>query len=589
MVKLSGGEILVECLLKEGVEYVFGIPGDRCIPFYDAIYRIGSKRGLRFVMTRHEQAAAHMADAYYRVTGKVAVCTGTVGPGAADLVPGVYAAFADSIPMVIITAQNQSFRIYPEHGSMQSLDQHGLFKPITKWTAVINHISRIPELVQRAFRVALTGRPGPVHLDVPSDVVFGEMDIEPEKTIHPPHMYRPTHPIHTDKALVREAAIMLAHAKLPLIHAGAGVLRSGASEEVKALAELLKAPVVTSLSGRGVVPEDSEYCLIPGSPGALAAQSMADVVLHVGGKLGDTDMWGRSPPWGEVGVQRWIQIDIDPEMIGLNRPVDLALVGDAKAVLQQLIEELRAMRIEPVRDLAEFRRLTEEWEKGFLEIALKSSHPIHPLRVVYEARRFFPRDAISVVDGGNTAVWAHYLNRIYEPNTFLWAADSGHLGSGLPYAIAAKIAKPEKPVYLLTGDGAFMLNVQELETAARLKAEIVAIVFNDTQWGMIKGAQKLYFGSRYIGVDFSDVRHDLIAEAMGCVGIRVERAEELRGALEEAATAGKPAVVDVRVDSEANLTPPDLETLAAIWLEGCEPPEREYKEEEVEARAQASR
>jgi acetolactate synthase-1/2/3 large subunit len=579
MVRLSGGEILVECLVREGVRYVFGIPGDRSLPFLDAIHRIGRRKGLEFITTRHEQAAAHMADAYYRVTGKPAVCYGTVGPGAADLIPGVYAAYADSIPVIVITSQNQLTRIYPDHGSMQSLDQHSLFKPVTKWSAVVNHVSRIPELVQRAFRTALTGRPGPVHLDIPSDVIAHEIDVDPSRSFPEPRSYRPVVRPRADPRSVREAVKMLAGARLPLIHAGSGALRSDASEELMRLAETLKAPVITSLSARGAVPEDWELCLIPGSPGAFVAMGMADVVLHIGGKLGDMDLWGRSPPWGEVGVQKWIQVDIDPEMIGLNRPVDLALVGDAKAVLEQMLEELRGVEVKEERDVGELRRLCEEWERGFLEKALSSSNPIHPLRVVYEARSFFPRDAISVVDGGNTAVWAHYLNRIYYPRTFLWAADSGHLGAGLPYAIAAKLASPDRSVYLLTGDGAFMLNVQELETASRLGTEFVAIVFNDSQWGMIKGAQKLFYRSRYVGVDFGDVRHDLLAEAMGCYGIRVERVEELRGALREAASCGRPAVVDVKVDREANLTPPDLETLAAIWLEGCEVPVREELEE----------
>jgi acetolactate synthase-1/2/3 large subunit len=450
---------------------------------------------------------------------------------------------------------------------------------VTKWSAVVNHVSRIPELVQRAFRTALTGRPGPVHLDIPSDVIAHEIEVDPSRSFPEPRSYRPVVRPRADPRSVREAVKMLAGARLPLIHAGSGVLRSDASEELMRLAETLKAPVITSLSARGAVPEDWELCLIPGSPGAFVAMGMADVVLHIGGKLGDMDLWGRSPPWGEVGVQKWIQVDIDPEMIGLNRPVDLALVGDAKAVLEQMLEELRGVEVKEERDVGELRRLCEEWERGFLEKALSSSNPIHPLRVVYEARSFFPRDAISVVDGGNTAVWAHYLNRIYYPRTFLWAADSGHLGAGLPYAIAAKLASPDRSVYLLTGDGAFMLNVQELETASRLGTEFVAIVFNDSQWGMIKGAQKLFYRSRYVGVDFGDVRHDLLAEAMGCYGIRVERVEELRGALREAASCGRPAVVDVKVDREANLTPPDLETLAAIWLEGCEVPVREELEE----------
>uniref|UniRef100_A0A7C5QKP1 Thiamine pyrophosphate-binding protein n=1 Tax=Caldiarchaeum subterraneum TaxID=311458 RepID=A0A7C5QKP1_CALS0 len=586
MVKMSGGEILVECLLRERVEYVFGVPGDRFVPFLDAIYRTGVRRGLRFIMTRHEQAAAHMADAYYRVAGRPAVCVGTAGPGAADLVPGVYPAYADNIPMVIITAQNQSWRSYPDHGSMQALDQHTLFKAVTKWSAVVNNINRIPELVQRAFRTALSGRMGPVHLDIPSDIFYGETEVSDTTTFfQKPAMYRCTSPPQANPDLVRLAAEMLANASLPLIHVGSGVLRSGASDEVRMLAEMLEAPVVTSLASRGVVSEDSVYCLIPGSPGALAVQSAADVVLHVGGKLGDTDFWGRSPPWGEVGVQRWIQVDIDPEMIGFNRPVDVALVGDAKAVLRQLLSELKNMPLRKGRNLSELRKLVDDWIKSFFETALQTSYPIHPLRAILEVRSFFPHDAISVVDGGNTAVWAHYLNRVYEPDTFIWAADSGHLGSGLPYAIAAKLAKPEKHVYLLSGDGAFMLNIQELETAARLGTQIVAVVLNDMQWGMIKGAQKLMAGGRYIGVDFSDARYDLVAEAMGCFGRRVSRAEEIRPALEEALASRKPAVIDVTIDREANLTPPDLQTLAAIWLEGCVPPERVYDEATVMERS----
>ena len=575
MVKLSGGEILVECLLAEGVKYVFGIPGAQLTPLLDAIYRIGRERGLEFVNVRHEQAAAHMADAYYRVTGKVAVCLGTVGPGAADLVPGVYAAYADSIPIVVITAQNQTWRSYPDHGSMQALDQYMLFKAITKWNAVVSHIQRIPELVQRAFRTALSGRPGPVHLDFPADVLFGEMEVEdPRRLFVPPKMYRATRPPAGDPDLIREAARLLVNATLPVIHVGSGALRAGATDEILELSEYLSAPIVTSLAARGVVPEDHPNCLLPSTPGAIAAQAMADVVLHIGGRLGDTDFWGQPPVWGEVGVQKWIQVDIDPEMIGYNRPVDVAIVGDAKAVLRQLLREVKDLTPKVERDLSEYKKLTEDWEKDFQQEAMKEREGIHPLRVVYEARRIFPRNSICVVDGGNTAVWAYYLNRVYEPNTFLWAADSGHLGSGLPYAIAAKLAKPDRHVYLLSGDGAFMLNVQELETASRLNTNIVAIVFNDRQWGMIKGAQKLQFNQRYIGVDFEDVRYDLIAEAMGCKGIRVEETDEIAPAIREAIESERPTVIDVLVDREANLTPPDLQTLAAIWLEGCEPPQR---------------
>ncbi len=579
---MSGGEILLEVLLREGVRYVFGIPGDRWLPFLDAIYRYGEKRGLQFVMTRHEQAAAHMADAWARETGQPGVCLGVVGPGAADLVPGVYPAWADGIPMIVMTSQNQSWHIYPDRGFIQSLDQHSLFKPITKWSAVVSRTDRIAELVQRAFRKALSGRPGPVHLDFPGDVLYDEIVVD-ESTLMPPERYRPVRRPVGDPVLVKMAAKMLAEARLPLIHAGGGVLRSGASQELVELAEFLQAPVTPSVAGRGSIPEDHPLWIPPSSPPAIAVQNEADVVLIVGSKLADLDFWGRPPGWGDPAVQKTIQIDIDPDMIGLNRPVDIGIVGDAKATLRAILNELK--RISPEgfkRDLSAYIEFKEQWEREYIEMAESPADPIHPLKVVKEVRDFFPRDAISVVDGGNTAVWAYYLNRIYTPDGFLWAADSGHLGTGLPYAIAAKLAHPERDVYLLTGDGAFMFNIQELETARRLKANIVAIVFNDGSWGMVKGTQKLMFKERYIGVDFTDVRYDQVARAMGCYGERVTSPDMIRPALERAVASGLPAVIDVIVDKNIHLVPPDLETLGVVWMEGLEPPEREIIEEEVE-------
>lgn len=570
MGEIKGGEILVKCLLKEGVRYVFGIPGDQLNPFTDAIYRLGKEAGLRFVTTRHEQAAAHMADAWARVTGEVGVCAGTVGPGAANLVPGVYAAFADSIPILVITAQNQTWRIYPEHGSMQSLDQLNLFRPITKWNAVVYNWRRIPQLVQMAFRIALSGKPGPVHLDFPSDVLTAR---GPEEEIQflAPSSYRAEKPACGDSELVREAARWLAGAHSPLIHAGGGVLRSGAWAELRELAEYLGAAVTTSPGARGAIPEDHPLCLLAASFGAMAAQASADVVLLVGGRLGDIDFWGRPPAWGEIGEQKWIQIDIDPENIALNRPVDLAIVGDARATLRALIEEVKKLTEPrpPAPFIAGAKEAEQAWLAQFEEQASREEAPIHPLRLVKEVRLFFPREAITVVDGGNTAVWSHYLNRVYEPRSFLWAADSGHLGSGLPYAIAAKLARPERPVYLLSGDGAFGFNIQELETARRLGTPIVAIVFNDGAWGMIKGSQLKRYESRFVGVDFTDIRYDKIAEAMGCYGERVEDPDQIRPALERAQKSGLPAVLDVVIDREAHLTPPDLEVLDALWMEGC--------------------
>jgi len=576
---VSGGELLLRCLAREQVRYIFGIVGDQWNSFIDVIAR---KMGIQLIGTRHEAAAAHMADAYARTTGEPGVCLGTVGPGAANLVGGVYPAYADGIPLVVLTAQNQTWRIYPDQGSMQGLDQINLFKPIVKWNAVVWRLERLPSLVQWAFRVATSGRPGPVQLDFPSDILYGTIDTSPP--ILPPQRYRPTAGPAADPELIRQAAKILAEAQFPLLHAGSGVLRAKATPEFVQLAEYLSAAVSTSVGARGAIPEDHPLALIPGGPGALQAQASADVVLLVGGRLGDLDFWGKPPAWGTPDRQKLIQLDIAPEMVGVNREVDLALVGDAKATLHLLLSEVQKLtdKRQPSPLLEQCRATQENWLQTHLKLAQEDRTPIHPLRLVKEVRDFFSRNAISCVDGGNTAVWCSYLNRIYEPHTFLWAADSGHLGAGLPYAIGAKLAHPDRQVYLISGDGAFMFNIQELETAARLKVPIVAVVANDRRWGMIAGVQHLLFQDRFYAVDFTDVRYDKIAQAMGCHGERVEDPNEIRPALQRALDSGLPAVIDVIIDRDANLAPPDLPLIGAIWLEGCRPPPIEEEEEEKE-------
>ena len=222
--------------------------------------------------------------------------------------------------------------------------------------------------------------------------------------------------------------------------------------------------------------------------------------------------------------------------------------------------------------MAEYRATQQAWLAGFEKLAASDKKPIHPLRLVRDVRAFFPRNAISVLDGGNTTVWAHYLNRVYEPRSFLWAADSGHLGTALPYAIGAKLARPERPVFALCGDGAFALNLQELETAARLKVPVVVVVADDRQWGMIKAVQMAAYDARYVGVDFDEVCYDQVARACGCYGERVEDPGQIMPALGRAVASGKPAVLDVVIDPWVNLTPPDLENLDAVWMEGCELP-----------------
>ncbi|MFX1533608.1 MAG: thiamine pyrophosphate-binding protein [Promethearchaeota archaeon] len=572
MTKLTGGDVLVKCLIQENVTKVFGVPGDQLYPFLDAIYQSDK---IDFVLTRHEQSAAHAADAWARVTGTPGVCLGTVGPGAADLVPGVYPAYADSIPMIVICAQNQSWRIHPDHGSTQGLDQQSLFAAVTKWQVYISHWKRISMLTQWAFRAAISGRPAPVLIDVPSDVLYEVGNIEDlEAPILPPNRYRGIPPVG-DREAIKKAAKMLVEAKLPVIHAGGGVLMSNAAEELVELAEHLKAPVTTSPRARGVIPEDHELCFLTAGFGALSVQAEADVVLAIGGKFGDLDFWGKPPAWGESDTQKLIQIDIDPIMIGLNRPVDLAIVGDARLTLKRLLKEVKSLQPTKTedRDIAEYHAAQEAWLQDFLKAGKSDAKMIHPLRLIQDVRDFFPRDAISVTDGGNTALWSVYLNRIYQPRTLLWAGDSGHLGTGPGYAIGAKLARPDTPVYCLTGDGAFMFNIQELETMRRLNLPIVIVVANDRAHGMIKAGQKLVYSSRYIGVDFFDVRYDKIAQAMDCYGERVTEPAEIKAALKRAVDSGKPALLDVVIDGSINLKPPDFENVAGLWLEGCNLPD----------------
>lgn len=570
MSRMTGGEVVVKCLLKEGVKYVFGVPGAQLLPLTDAIFR-NRDQGIDFVHNRHEQASAHMADAWARITSQPGVCMGTVGPGATDLVPGVAAAYAESIPVVVLTAQTQSWRAYPSHGSTQECDQLGLFSTITKWRAVVNRWDRIGELVRQAFRMALSGRPGPVHLDLPADILFQTGEIE-ESVFQEPSQYRAIEGPGGNPTLVEKAVELLLSAQKPLIHAGGGVLRAGAWNEVRELAEYLGAPMTPTVGSRGVLPDDHPLAFKPAGFGAIGAQSAADVVLAIGTRFGELDGWGQPPFWGEREIQKIIQIDCAAEMIGVNTPVEIGIVGDARTVLQQIIGLVKR-RVAPRKAnqlVTECRATQDSWLSEFEELGKSSAKPIHPLRLIKEARDFFPRDSIICVDGGNIAVWATYLMHVYEPRTFLWAGDMGHLGAGLPYALAAKLACPEKKVFIIHGDGSFMFMNQELETARRHCLQVIDIIANDQAYGMIKQGQIAACGGRVIGVDFYDTRCDKMAESMGCYGERVEKPDQIRPALQRAMDSSLPAVLDVIVDKEPALNPPDFVTLVDLWLQGCE-------------------
>lgn len=567
---MKGSDALLKCLGKENVEYIFGIPGGQLIGFLDGIKEKGDDYGIDFVMTRHEQAAAHMADAWARITGNPGVCLGTVGPGAANLVPGSYEAFQEGSPIIILTAQNQTWKSYPDHGSMQGCDQKSLFNATTKWNCVVDCPERIPELVHRAFRTALSSRQGPVHLDLPVDVLFEEVD-EEELSFVEPENYRAINSPSASDEVVRKAAEMLVGAEKPLIHSGGGVVKSRAESQLKKLAEYLSAPVTVSQSGIGTISDDYPLSFQPNlSPGGVMAQSEADVVLAVGTRFTDSVGWGKPDFWGNPQDQKTIQIDLSPESIAENRQVDLAVLGDAKNVLQALLEKIKEMtdEREEHEKIEEYREIDRDFRKDITNSVELEEPPIHPVKIMKIMRDFFPKNSITVTDGGTFQVWAHLLPHAFGPgNHYICSPHAGMLGGGLPKTISAKLARPDEEVFLLTGDGSFMFNIQELETAKRWEVDINVIVGNDKSWGMIKTSQESLY-ERSIGVDFSDVRYDKIAEAMGCFGERVTDPQELRPALRDAKESNKPAVIDTVLDREANQNPPFMDLLNQVWLEG---------------------
>lgn len=558
MTEMTGGELLLRCLKEEGVSVLFGVLDGSFNPFLSKL----DEYGMRFINPRHEAAAVHMAEAYARIRGEPAVVIGGIGPGAANMVSGVVTAYAEGSPLIVLTSQRRRNIIYPDRGgSFQNVDLLGLYGPVTKWSAGVREWRRLPELIRRAYREATSGRPGPVYLELPEDVTRGTGD-PATVDIWTPSQYRAGRVGAGDPALIVQAAELLASAERPLLHAGAGVSWAGASGEFLALAEHLAAAMTTSLSARGVVPEDHDRYFHPLNREALeTARTEADVVLVVGGRLGELDNWGRAPSWGDPADQKVIQVDVEPTSIGLNRPVDLGIVGDARAVLASLLVETERLCQQRAEHdgFSRYRALTQEWQEQAAVSLNTEEGQISPGRMVQVVREFFPSDAITVMDGGNTSLWTATFNPILAPRSYLYTAKFGHLGTGLPYAIGAKFAAPDRPVYLISGDGAMGFNIQELETARRYELPITVIVSCDRGWGMERSSQLFAQFSGLVECDlYPETRYDLVAQAFGCYGEKVDELAQLRPALERATASGKPALLQVMVDPMNNLAPPGL-------------------------------
>ena len=562
MGEITGGELLVRCLHAEGVRFIHGITDGTYMMVIEALERLGEELGIQLVVPRHEAAAAHACDAYTRVTGAPAVVMACAGPGAANLVAGLMCAEAEGSPVIAITTTRRSdiSDSYVHQGGMQVSRHLDIFKPAVKWNGKVDHWNRIPDMVRHAFRVATSGRPGPVHILIPEDILNAR-DEEAGVQIWTPEKYRLTESLPGDPTALAQAADLLANADLVNIHCGNGAERAGAGKEVQKIAEYLGGAVTNTIRARGIVSDEHALVFHPTCLSRIMANSQADVVLAVGTRLGELNMWGQPPMFGEPEKQRLIQIDTEPTHMGLNRPVDVALVGDAKKILSQLFEAVKKMikKRKPHQKIADFRIVQDEWQKELDEaVADLERAPMLTGQILKACNEFFSDDAIMVMDGGNTTLWSIHYHVPRTQRSVIYSMNYGHLGTGLPYAIGAKLAQPDKSVYCVTGDSAFGFNIQELETAVRHNLPVIIIVAVDGAYGMEKSAQRRAFGrdADWFGHDHAPVRYDQVAMAMGCHGEFIQKAVEIRSALERSLNSGKPAVIHAVVDPVANIDPP---------------------------------
>jgi len=573
MAEMSGGAIIARMLKQEGVGKFFGIVDGTYLQLFAHCVELG----MEMISPRHEAVAAHMAGAYARLTGKLGVCIASNGPGVANVLPGVAVENAEGNRVLLITSSRRSGITYPDRGgAYQCFDHVKVIGGMSKWSQAALSFDRIPELLRQALRMCYTGRPGVVHLDVPENLINGMC---PEPRLPLPHEYRRVHPIEPPADLVERAAAMLASAALPVIHAGSGIIHAQAYGELAQVAELLQAPVTTSWSARGVLPETSPLAWpMIHIEACNRLRNAADVVLCLGSELGETDWWGKAPYWAPPDRQKMIQVDIDDTRLGRNRPVDLGILADVKVFLTRLLDQLQArkstMPLDERRKAIEALAAEKAADRARLDTVLANRDaPMITGHVPATCRRVFDDDAVVVFDGGNTAVWGNFFTELRVPNTQLSTAHFGHLGAGVGQALGAAVARPDKQVYCVIGDGAMGFNMQEIETAVRHNLKVIFLVCCDRQWGMVKINQmfalepvremfKTALGpdrSRTINTDLGEIAWDQLAESMGAHGERVSAPADLEPALRRCLAEHRCAVIHVDVDPTAHLFAPGLQ------------------------------
>ncbi|MCC6999977.1 MAG: thiamine pyrophosphate-binding protein [Deltaproteobacteria bacterium] len=579
--KIKGGEIISRMLAAEGVRKVFGIIDGTYFGFYSTL----RQHGIDLVTPRHETSAAHMAGALARLTGGLGVCMASNGPGVANVLPGVAVEQAEGNRVLLITSSRREGIIDPDRGgTYQYFPQVEVTRAMCKWSCAVPSIDRVAEVLRRALRISFEGRPGVVHVDVPESIMNAEHELGAD-WLREPARSRVTAPMSPGRDQVVAAARMLAEAKRPMLHVGSGVVHAGASAEVHALAALLEAPITTSWAARAAVDERRAQVVPMIYVDAVKqARTSTDLVLVLGSRMGETEWWGKAPYWAPPAEQRLIQVDLEAQNLGNNRPVDLAVQADVRVFLRAVLAELEATRptmaLEPRRELISKLRGACERRRAKLDEHLAGTAlPMATAHVAAVCQATFADDAVVVVDGGNTAIWGQFFHEVRRPGTMLGTPKMGMLGAGVAQALGAQVACPGRQVYCIIGDGAMGFHPQEIETAVRNQLPVIYLVVCDKQWGMVKMNQQFALRpiktllmkslgpDETINADLGEIEFDALARAMGAHGERVSDPRGLREAIQRSLASGRCAVIHVDVDPVKHMWAPNLKTFKDMHQE----------------------